>query len=41
MTTSIAFESIDFTVSVEEIYNRVDNQDVIEFLEKKQQEAEQ
>lgn len=37
----ITFESIDFTVSVEEIYNRVDNQDVIEFLEKKQQEAEQ
>ena len=29
----IHFESIDFTISVEEIYSRVQNEDVIEFLE--------
>ena len=36
----ITFESINFTVSVEEIYDRVDNLDVIEYLQQKQQELE-
>ncbi|EWH08186.1 hypothetical protein DS2_18628 [Catenovulum agarivorans DS-2] len=31
----ITFESINFTVSVEEIYDRVDNLDVIEYLQQK------
>jgi Uma2 family endonuclease len=34
----IYFESIDLTLSVEEIYHRVNNDDMVEFLEKKQSE---
>jgi len=37
----IYFESIDMTLSVEDIYHRVDNQDMQEFLEKKEQEKSQ
>jgi hypothetical protein len=32
----IAFESIDSTISVEDIYYHVDNQDVVKFLNKKE-----
>ena len=34
----IAFESIDSTISVEDIYYHVDNQDVVKFLNKKEVE---
>ena len=34
----IYFESIDLTLSVEKIYHRVENEDMIEFLERKRQE---
>ena len=37
----IHFESIDLTLSVEEIYRSVQNDDMAEFLEKKKKEAEQ
>ncbi|WP_016953993.1 Uma2 family endonuclease [Catenovulum agarivorans] len=36
----IHFESINLTLSVEEIYHRVDNLDVIEYLQQKQEELE-
>ena len=37
---SITFESVGLTVSVEDIYYRVDNSDVVEWLEKKAAELE-
>jgi Uma2 family endonuclease len=37
---NITFESVDLTLSVEDIYYRVDNSDVIEWLEKKAAELE-
>mgnify|MGYP001944438638 CR=1 FL=1 len=37
----IHFESINLTVSVEEIYHRVQNEDMAAFIEQKQKEAEQ
>lgn len=36
---SVAFESIGLTLTVEEIYDRVDNRDMNEFLEKKAENA--
>jgi Uma2 family endonuclease len=36
----VTFESIDLTLSVEAIYNRVQNEDVLEFLQAKSQEIE-
>lgn len=36
----IHFESIDFTISVEDIYLRVKNEDVITFIEQKKAESE-
>ena len=33
---NIYFESIEFTLSVEEIYHRVENEDVVKFLESKE-----
>jgi Uma2 family endonuclease len=38
---SIAFESIGLTLTVEEIYDRVQNEEVIEWLEQKAHEAEE
>lgn len=35
----VTFQSIDLTLSVEAIYNRVQNEDVLEFLQAKAQEA--
>ena len=35
----VTFESIDLTLSVEAIYNRVQNEDVLEFLQAKAQEV--
>lgn len=37
----IHFESIELTLSVEEIYHRVQNEDMVVFMEKKQEEAGQ
>ncbi|MDT4289742.1 Uma2 family endonuclease [Methylomonas sp. MO1] len=35
----ITFESLGISIAVEEIYERVDNEDVLSFLQQKQQEA--
>jgi Uma2 family endonuclease len=37
----ITFESVDVTLSVEDIYQRVDNNDIQDFLKQKEQEARQ
>lgn len=41
MGDEIHFESIDLTLSVEEIYHRVKNDDVIEYLTQKEAEAQE
>ena len=41
MGDDVVFESIDCTLPVEEIYHRVNNEDVIEFLKQKKAEAEE
>ncbi len=41
MGDEVCFESIGLTLTVEEIYARVDNEDVRTFLEEKRQALEQ
>ncbi len=38
---SITFESIDVTLSVEDIYYQVDNDNIVDYLKKKEQESEE